>query len=152
MGSATTDPEDQFGGVEDILTAALGREDEPGGPGPTRRQALLGRLVARRELTTVIVCLLLFAFFTAGNPRYASPDILIGIARRIAPIGVMAVGMTYLLIAGELDLSIGSNFGFCAVLLGELASQEHRDPWLSSAIVLVAGVAIGALNGVQGTG
>ena len=55
---------------------------------------MLGRLAARRELATAVVCLLLFAFVTAGNPKYASADIVIGIARRLAPIGIMAVGIT----------------------------------------------------------
>src|SRR5712691_4186908 len=108
MQSASPLPGDGFDAAEDVLTAALEREDDAETARLSRREALLGRLLARRELTTLIVCLLLFAFFTAGNPRYASPDILIGIARRIAPIGIMAVGMTYLLIAGELDLSIGA--------------------------------------------
>src|SRR5438477_13089605 len=138
MGSRAPAPDDRFAGVEDVLTAALERDDEQAVRAVSRREALLGRLVARRELTTLVVCLLLFAFFTAGNPRYASPDILIGIARRIAPIGVMAVGMTYLLIAGERDRSIGGNFGFCAVVLGVLARAEHPAPRTSSPIVLVA--------------
>jgi ribose transport system permease protein len=148
MGSRAPAPDDRFAGVEDVLTAALERDDEQAVRAVSRREALLGRLVARRELTTLVVCLLLFAFFTAGNPRYASPDILIGIARRIAPIGIMAVGMTFLLIAGELDLSIGAIFGFGAVLLGELASQEHRDPWLSSLVVLLVCTALGGVNAV----
>src|SRR5581483_3998472 len=92
---------------------------------PTRWQKFLGRFVTSRELATLAVVLFLFVFFTIGNPKYASADILIGIARRITPIGILAVGMTYLLIAGELDLSIGANFGFCSVLLGQLASEQH---------------------------
>jgi ribose transport system permease protein len=149
MGQRADIPRDRFSSADDVLSDVIEREQEEA-PGQrlTRWQTIAQRLVSRRELATLIVCLLLFAFCTAGNPPYASLNIIIGIARRLGPMGIKAVGMTFVMISGELDLSIGANFGFCAVLLSELASQQHRDPWLSMVIVILAGMAIGALNAI----
>jgi ribose transport system permease protein len=110
-------------------------------------QTVLGRFANSRVLATLAVVIILFVFFTIGNPNYASANILIGIARRITPIGIMAVGMTFLLISGELDLSIGAIFGFCSVLIGQLASERQWDPWLSMGIVILVGLLIGTING-----
>ncbi len=100
-----------------------------------------------RELVTLAVVIVLFLFFTAGNHRFASVNILVGIARRITPIGILSIGITILLIAGELDLSVSASFGFGSVLIGQLASEHHWDPSLSMAIAVVAGLMIGAFNG-----
>ena len=140
-------PVDRFEAAEDVLTDALEREEAPVARKMGGREALIGRIAGSRELATVVVCILLFVFFTIGNPKYASVDIFLGIARRISLIGILAVPMTYLMIAGELDLSAGANLTFSSVLFAELASQERRDPWLSMFLVLLAGAAIGAING-----
>ncbi|MBV9355647.1 MAG: ABC transporter permease [Chloroflexi bacterium] len=113
------------------------------GPWPRRVQKAL----TNRDVVILLVCLALFAFFTALNPRMASPDTLLSIARRVAPLGVVAVGMTFLLIAGEIDLSIGGIYGFLMVLISIMIEKRHVDPWLSVAVVLALGVAFGSLNG-----
>jgi len=148
MSDAKQTPRDDFSAADDVIAGVL--RDEPYEPDRarlTRWQKILARMVTSRELVTLAVVIILFLFFTAGNPRFASVNILIGIARRITPIGILSVGMTFLLIAGELDLSVGANFGFCGVLIGELASERQWDPWLSMAIVIGVGLLIGAFNG-----
>src|SRR5262249_45611396 len=113
----------------------------------TRSQKVLARMVTSRELVTLAVVVILFLFFTAGSPRFASVNILIGIARRITPIGILSIGVTFLLIAGQLDLSVGAGLGFGSVLIGQLAGERHWDPWLSMAVVIAVGLLIGLVNG-----
>jgi ribose transport system permease protein len=141
-------PRDDFSAADDVVAGVLQREQVEADVAPlTRWQKIMARMVTSRELVTLAVVILLFLFFTAGNPRFASVNILIGIARRITPIGILSIGMTFLLIAGELDLSVGASFGFTGVLVGQLASEQQWNPWLSMAIVVVVGLLIGALNG-----
>jgi ribose transport system permease protein len=147
--SKTTEPaRDSFDAADDVVERAL-LQDEAADLKPVASgwQTVLGRFAGSRVLATLAVVILLFVFFTIGNPNYASANILIGIARRITPIGIMAVGMTFLLISGELDLSIGAIFGFCSVLMGQLASEQQWDPWLAMGIVILVGLFIGMLNG-----
>jgi ribose/xylose/arabinose/galactoside ABC-type transport system permease subunit len=148
MSDAKQPARHDFSAADDVVAGVLRREQDDGPLTlPTTWQKVLGRIVTSRELITLAVVIILFLFFTAGNPRFASVNILIGIARRITPIGILAVGMTFLLIAGELDLSVGAIFGFASVLIGQLASERQWDPWLAMAIVVVAGLLVGALNG-----
>ena len=148
MSDAKQPPRDDFSAADDVVVDVLEHEqDEEDISPPTRWQKMLARMVTSRELVTLAVVIILFLFFTAGNPKFASVNILIGIARRITPIGILSIGMTFLLIAGELDLSVGAGFGFGSVLFGQLASERQWDPWLSMAIVIVAGLLIGVFNG-----
>jgi ribose transport system permease protein len=148
MSDAKQPPRYDFGAADDVVADVLRQEqDEQEIARPTRWQKILAQMVTSRELVTFAVVIILFLFFTAGNSRFASVNILIGIARRITPIGILSIGMTFLLIAGELDLSVGASFGFGSVLFGQLASERHWDTWLSMAMVIVAGLLIGVFNG-----
>ncbi len=151
MDAAHTPP-DRYQLAEEALTEALEQEEpEAQASGQTRARRLLQWMLGSRELATLAVCILLFALFTAGNPRYASVNIILDIARRLTPIALLAIGMTFLMVSGELDISIGANFGFCSILLGQLASEQHHDPWLSMVIVVLVGLAIGTINGLAVT-
>ncbi|MBV9245830.1 MAG: ABC transporter permease [Methylobacteriaceae bacterium] len=148
MSDAKQPLRDDFSAADDVLADVLRHEqDEDDIAPPTRWQKILARMVTSRELVTLAVVIILFLFFTAGNPRFASVNILIGIARRITPIGILSIGITFLLIAGELDLSVGASFGFAMVLFGQLASERHWDTWLSLAMAIAAGLSIGVFNG-----
>jgi ribose transport system permease protein len=76
---------------------------------------------------------------------FATPANLLNIVQQTAPVTVMAVGMVFVLTAGEIDLSIGSIVAVSALL----AAVVLRDwPWpVGVAAGLGAGAAIGALNG-----
>lgn len=79
------------------------------------------------------------AFYQAANLR----DVLVG----AAPVLVAAVGMTLVILARQIDISIGSQFAICAVVAGTLAKSGLAMPF-AAAGALVAGAALGALNGV----
>jgi ribose transport system permease protein len=91
--------------------------------------------------------LLVFATFAVllRNDGFATPSNLFNIAQQTAPVTVMAIGMVYVLTAGEIDLSIGSIVAVSA-LLAAVVLREWS--WPVAVIAGVgAGAAIGALNG-----
>lgn len=100
----------------------------------------------RRELSVALALLALLgllavrapAFFAAANLR----DLLVG----NAPVLVAAVGMTLLVLARQIDISIGSQFAVCGVAAGLLAKAGLAMPLVGLGAVL-AGVLLGALNG-----
>jgi rhamnose transport system permease protein len=108
-----------------------------------------GRIVAahRSEVGVAVLIVLLTAalgamepaFLTAGNWR----DILINSA---APT-VAAVGMTGLIVAGAIDISIGSMLAVCAVVAG-LTARAGWPLALVAAAALASGTALGTLNGL----
>jgi ribose transport system permease protein len=72
----------------------------------------------------------------------------LNIRRNLSFLAIVSVGMTYLFIAGEIDLSVGAVFGFLTVLMGFLVARNGVDPWLGMILVIVVGMLIGAGNGL----
>ena len=98
------------------------------------------------ELTGLLVVLIgLVVFFSIKSPYFMGSDNILNILVAIAVTGIIAVPATMLVIAGQVDLSVGSGAAFCGVLL---ASQvDHLGFGLAILLVLVAGAAVGAING-----
>ena len=101
------------------------------------------RLIADRKLLIIIVGLI--AFLSVVDRNFLSVRTFVSLFDHVAINGVMAAGMTILLISGSFDLSIGSVMAMTGIII--VLSQ--RFGILPSVLLgLVAGTAIGALNGV----
>ncbi|MEQ1603242.1 MAG: ABC transporter permease [Pyrinomonadaceae bacterium] len=87
----------------------------------------------------VVLAIVAPSFFAAGNLR----DLLIN----NAPTLLVAVGMTMVILVGEIDISVGSQFAVCSIAAGFLAKTGMPMPVLFLAILLV-GATMGSLNGV----
>ncbi|QIK78990.1 sugar ABC transporter permease YjfF [Sphingomonas piscis] len=101
----------------------------------------------RTVFITLAVLLLLLGYCAAQFPFVLSTRVLGNLLTDNAFLGVIAVGMTVVIISGGIDLSVGSVLAFVGVLLGVLITQQGVDPLLAFAIVLVIGTAFGALQG-----
>ena len=91
-------------------------------------------------LAAVLLAVLVAApsFFGAGNLR--------DLALNNAPVLLAAIGMTLVILAGEIDISVGSQFAVCSVAAGLLAKAGLPIP-LVPVVVLAVGAAMGAVNG-----
>lgn len=146
MSTQTDLPAGSFEDAEDSLTEALAREEHHT-PQQDRQRAFLRILLSSRNLVITLVAVLLFTYFSLASDRFLTADNLLNILRNLSYVGIVAVGMTFLFIAGELDLSVGSVFGFLTVLMGALVARNGFDPWIAMLAVIVAGGFIGAMNG-----
>src|SRR5271163_2655061 len=84
------------------------------------------------------------------NPAFfGSADALFSVMRDASRYGVMAVGMTFVLVNRELDLSVGSTFGLTATFFGMLFAPTYFDLDVYTAVFwcVVLGLAIGLVNG-----
>lgn len=133
---------------DDVLDAAIAREfdSEAGGVSRGWRRVAYGLLV-NRSLAITIAGILVFAFFSLTTRQFLTANNLLNLIRNMSLIGIVAVGMTYLLVAGEIDLSVGSVYGVLTVIVGILVSTLNMDPWLATLAVIILGIGIGALNG-----
>lgn len=104
-----------------------------------RRHALRGIL----EIILLLICLVL-GFSTE---EFFSIENLLNVLRSVSEIGVIAFGMTMVIIAGEIDLSVGSAVAFAGCLTACLV-QWHVPVVLAIAAALILGFAVGALIGV----
>ncbi len=58
--------------------------------------------------------------FTLANPKFLTPDNILGVVRSSAILGVMALGVTFVVISGNLDLSVGSMMSFSTIVVLDL--------------------------------
>ncbi|TFD72437.1 ABC transporter permease [Cryobacterium sp. Hb1] len=118
---------------------------------PGRLKRALGGSVGR-NLGLVIAFALLFLVgtLTAGD-RFASFDNFVTIIRFASIVGVVCVGMTFVITAGGIDLSVGSVVGLSSVVASLTAVQlaSAQSSWLLIVVVALAvGTLAGFVNGV----
>jgi len=94
------------------------------------------------------VLLLLTAFFGLSSEHFFTSLTLSTVANEIPALSVVAVGMTWVLILGGIDLSVGSVLALSGALLGVSLSQWGWNPLQSFVVCLVAGLSCGMLNGM----
>lgn len=101
----------------------------------------------------VIVLLALVVVATALNPRFLSSINLFNVLRQVSVIGIISVGMTYVILAGGggIDLSVGSAATLCGTLAAGLQVFNNLPTPLAWAIAILAGVAVGSGNGFMAT-
>jgi ribose transport system permease protein len=121
---------------------------EAGRTAPPGRLRRLQSLRAGRVLALTAVAVGLFLYFAISAPHFLSSANLFDIARVSAFLLIVAVPMTYLFIALQLDLSVGSVYGFCAVLMGVAVSSWGASLWVAAIVAVAAGAAVGIVNGV----
>ena len=109
-----------------------------------RGSATLARY--QRELAPALALGVLLLVVAIAAPSFFAPANLRDLALNNAPVLLVAVGMTLVILAGEIDISVGSQFALCAVVAGLLAKAGLPVLLLVPATML-AGAAMGALNG-----
>lgn len=99
------------------------------------------------SLVTLAVFVLLYALCAVQFPFMLSTRVAGNLLSDNAFLGVLAVGMTVVILSGGIDLSVGAVVAFTGVLLAILIEWHGLNPWLAFAIALAAGSAYGALIG-----
>ncbi|MCC7447904.1 MAG: ABC transporter permease [Anaerolineae bacterium] len=136
-----------FDEAEETLTEALAQETSTALV-ETRWQAFWNRLLLSRNIVITLVGIIIFIFFSLATDKFLTADNLFNMIRNVSITGVVAVGMTFLIIAGEIDLSVGSVLGFLTIVLGVLVSKYGIDPWVGMLISIIMGCLVGLLNGI----
>ncbi|MCZ6858801.1 MAG: ABC transporter permease [Alphaproteobacteria bacterium] len=96
--------------------------------------------------TIGVVAIILVVIVTASNPAFLSYSNITNIFSQYAPVGLMAIGMTYVIIAGGFDLSIAAIFSLSAVVAAVVAL--HMSPVLAFLAAVLAGSFVGYVNAV----
>ncbi len=105
------------------------------------------KLVAQREFAILIAIALIVALFTVVNPIYISGGNLIDIVDQSTINGLLAIGITFAILTGGIDLSIGSTFAIVIVLVGKILNAGVA-PLPAVGIGLVIGFLLGGVNGL----
>ena len=113
---------------------------------PSRVRSLVtGESVQRLLALGALVILLVF--FSLVVPHFASTSNYIDILTATAVNGVLAVGVTFVIITGGIDLSVGTAMTFASVVMGIVSATLGLPLWLGLLSALAAGALVGAVNG-----
>jgi ribose transport system permease protein len=126
--------------VDDTTALEL---DSTGGAGATARA--WRRIQLQEAALPVVVVLLLVAGTIADREAFLTRDNLLTVLTQASVTGVVAVGMTFVIATGGIDLSVGSMLA-AASIAGGLASEQQSLPFMLGAIGL--GLLLGLVNGV----
>ncbi len=109
------------------------------------------KITSTREFGVLVVLLLIILIMSVASPVFLSTTNIVNVIRQCVEIGIMAIGMTFLIVNGDLDLSIGSIFAVCAMVGGLLFKNELCSPTLTFFIMILIGVVLGSINGFLST-
>jgi ribose/xylose/arabinose/galactoside ABC-type transport system permease subunit len=106
----------------------------------------LRSLITSPNLALVWFYLLMVGFFASRSPIFGTPITLKNIMLGYSHIGILAVGMTFPLLIGGIDLSVGSILGLVAMTVFDSILMFHLPGWLAILIGLTVGAVAGAIN------
>ena len=101
----------------------------------------------KREISALIAFAVLLLVVGIFAPSFFAVGNITDLIVNNAPILLIAIGMTFVILLGEIDISVGSQFAVASVLAGILAKTGLPIPLLFIAIILI-GMALGAINGI----
>jgi erythritol transport system permease protein len=122
----------------------------------SKQGAPAAALLFRLRATIVLVALI--GAFAILSPSFLTPGNLTILVKHVAINAILAIGMTFVILSGGIDLSVGSVAGLAGIIAGGLIHQGlvlrtfgivvYPHVWLVIAAALVAGAFVGAVNGV----
>jgi ribose transport system permease protein len=107
--------------------------------------ALFRRLRARLELRMLGLALVVFVGLSLASPFFLQTNNLLNLLDQSVVTGIVAIGMTFVILTGGIDLSVGSVLGLTAVLMG--LTMPHYGIPAGIAVAVAAGGAIGLFSG-----
>ena len=107
---------------------------------------LVKKALKAREATSLLFLVALFVIVSLINPSFASSENIAAVFNSSVVYILIAVGMAFAIIVGEIDVSVGSCLGFVATVVGSMLRDGHN--WLLAFVVgILIGIVIGFING-----
>jgi D-xylose transport system permease protein len=116
-------------------------------PAP-RPQRTLGELLTTdlRALPVVVGLVALWVFFVLESNVFLTPRNLSNLLLQSTVVGIMALGLMFVLLVKEIDLSVAAINGVCSVLMAKLIVDYGVYPWISVPIAIALGAGIAAMS------
>lgn len=104
---------------------------------------------ARQKLLAFSSLVLLIVVFSILSPNFFQPYNLIAIMLATAVNGVLAIGVTFVIITGGIDLSVGTMMTFTAVMAAQTVAVWNLPVFVGVLMALVAGTICGLASGIM---
>ncbi len=115
-------------------------------PGPARPGVAIGQALSRYGI--VIAFFALCAALSLLNPYFLTPLNITNVLRQASINGILAIGQTFVILTGGIDLSVGSLLAVCGILGASLVTGANPgNPLAAVALGIGVGLGLGAVNG-----
>ena len=98
------------------------------------------------RLAPLLLFAVIFVGFGLASERFLSLQSFENIVKQASFIGIVAVGLTFVMLTGGIDLSVGTNMYLSAVVAGLLMQEADAPPLVAFAACIATGLAFGAVN------
>ena len=105
------------------------------------------RILLRHETILLVLVVVAFAVLAQRSDRFFTPENLLNQARLMTEFGLLSLTMTFVIVTGGIDLSVGSTVGMVAICLGVLWHDVGLPLWLAMILGLAIGTVAGLFNG-----
>jgi ribose transport system permease protein len=107
----------------------------------------LGHMMTRQVFWVFIAVIIAFTYVSFASPSFFTPGNLFNVFRNFAFVGIIALGMTAVIITGGIDLSVGSVLCLTGMVTGMMMAADYSI-WLAVPAGLGVALLAGAINGV----
>jgi rhamnose transport system permease protein len=114
---------------------------------PSYSRNIVQRLVVNREAAVIAALVIVYVYSLVNVEFFDGPLTTYNLFKEYAPILMMALPMTLIIITGEIDLSVSSTLGVSAAFCGVLVKEHGVDLPTAMILTLVLGLVLGAVNG-----
>jgi ribose transport system permease protein len=135
------------------MSIDVAERDQTPPPGPEQttkgRQRVLASPVTGQELVLIGVIAVLWVILAFTTPAFFTPSSIQPLVASVAPIALIGIGMTVVIITGGIDVSVGAAIAVCSVITAKLVLvQAGQSLPVAVLISVVVGGLLGLLNGV----
>ncbi|MFI6152089.1 sugar ABC transporter permease [Kitasatospora sp. NPDC051170] len=100
------------------------------------------------SLPVVVALIVIWVVFGSLNSSFLSAQNLSNLSQQIVGTGMIALGVVFVLLLGEIDLSVAYVSGLCAALFAVLNVNNGVDQWVALLVALASGAAVGVIHGL----
>lgn len=108
----------------------------------------IGRILHSPLILPLAGLLVVSTMMALASPNFLSVDNLLNVLRQVSIVGILAVGMTFVILTGGIDLSVGAVMAFVGTISSGLIVNSGLPAELALALGLLLGLGIGLANGL----
>ena len=99
------------------------------------------------SLPVILALIVIWAVFGSLNSSFLSAQNLSNLSQQIVGTGMIAIGVVFVLLLGEIDLSVGSVSGLCAAIFAVMSVTHGVNQWVALLCALLGGAVVGLIQG-----